>query len=119
MNSGVGDSEHLSELGIKSLLHLPSVGQNLTEQPLLAYIWLVNSTDPRDFVGPNATAVTAGYLDQWKQTKTGPLVVGGVSTTCFIRLPDNASIFESSEDPSAGPNTPHIEVVFTVCRFVF
>ncbi|THU97770.1 alcohol oxidase [Dendrothele bispora CBS 962.96] len=113
LNSGIGDSESLSELGISPLLHLPSVGQNLTEQALLAYIWVVNSTDPRDFAGPNATALTAEYLEQWKETRTGPLVNGGLTTNCFLRLPDNASIFESFEDPSAGPNTARIEVVFS------
>ncbi|THU97771.1 pyranose dehydrogenase [Dendrothele bispora CBS 962.96] len=103
LSSGIGDSESLSELGISPLLHLPSVGQNLTEQPLLIYAWLVNSTDPRDFAGPNATALTAEYLEQWKETRTGPLVNGALSTICFLRLPDNASIFESFEDPSAVP----------------
>ncbi|KAF5353063.1 hypothetical protein D9758_008769 [Tetrapyrgos nigripes] len=112
LNSGIGDAETLTNLGIPSTLDLPSVGQNYTDQALVPYIWIVNSTDPNDFLSQDEF-VREGQLEQWRENRTGPLADGPGVTLCFFRLPDNASIFETVEDPSAGPNTSHIEMVFT------
>ncbi|KAF5328019.1 hypothetical protein D9758_018027 [Tetrapyrgos nigripes] len=112
LNSGIGDAETLTNLGILSTLDLPSVGQNYTDQGIVDYIWIVNSTDPNDFLSQDES-VREGQLEQWEQNKTGPLADGALVTGCFFRLPDNASIFETVEDPSAGPNSAHIEMVFT------
>lgn len=44
--SGIGDPSDLSKLGISLTVNLPSVGKNLSDQPLLSASWFANSTDP-------------------------------------------------------------------------
>ncbi|KAF5345030.1 hypothetical protein D9758_010464 [Tetrapyrgos nigripes] len=112
LNSGIGDTETLSKLEIPSTLHLPSVGQNYTEQPQLNWLWFVNSTDPNDVMSQDET-IRDGLLDQWRKNRTGPLAAGPENTVCFFRFPDNASIFETVENPAAGPNTAHVEMVLS------
>jgi choline dehydrogenase-like flavoprotein len=48
LNSGIGDGEELTALGIKPLVNLPSVGKNLTDHPLGSVTWRVNSTETFD-----------------------------------------------------------------------
>lgn len=45
MNSGIGDPNDLTPLGIPIVLNLPSVGKNLTDQPLMANSWSVSETN--------------------------------------------------------------------------
>ncbi|KAF5353144.1 hypothetical protein D9758_008758 [Tetrapyrgos nigripes] len=111
LNSGIGDAETLSNLGIPSTLHLPSVGHNYSEQPIVNWLWFVNSTDPNDFASQNET-ISEGLIQRWRENRTGPLTDGSGVTLCFFRLPDSASIFETVEDPAAGPSTAHLEMVF-------
>ncbi|KAF5351358.1 hypothetical protein D9758_008076 [Tetrapyrgos nigripes] len=111
LNSGIGDASTLSDLGITSVLHLPSVGQNYTEQGLIILPWFVNSTNPNEFTSQNAT-IRQELMKQWLKHKTGPMADGSQITVCYFRLPDNASIFETVEDPAAGPNTAHVELGF-------
>ncbi|KAG6843039.1 hypothetical protein H0H93_002456, partial [Arthromyces matolae] len=44
--SGVGNSTLLSSLGIKTVVDLPGVGENLNEQPLVAMQWQLNTSLP-------------------------------------------------------------------------
>ncbi|KAF5350396.1 hypothetical protein D9758_012437 [Tetrapyrgos nigripes] len=118
LNSGIGDAETLTNLGILSTLDLPSIGQNYTDQGIVDYIWIVNSTDPNNFLSQDKS-VREGQLEQWEQNKTGPLADGALVTGCFFCLPDNASIFETVKDPSVGPNSAHIEMVFTSSNIGF
>lgn len=48
MNSGIGDSDTLKLLGIPALLNLPSVGENLTDQPFAEILFSVNSNNTLD-----------------------------------------------------------------------
>ncbi|KAG6902090.1 hypothetical protein C0995_004441 [Termitomyces sp. Mi166 len=112
LNSGIGNSSTLSLLGIKPLVHLPSVGQNLSDHPLVTNEWLVNSTDTLDTLNRNSTLMEEA-LRQWNKTRTGPLVVNIFNNLGWIRLPSNASIFSQFQDPSAGPHTAHFELIFT------
>jgi hypothetical protein len=48
MNSGIGDRESLLKSGIPSILHLPSVGKNLTDQPITGVTFSVASNDTLD-----------------------------------------------------------------------
>ncbi|KAF5373918.1 hypothetical protein D9758_000698 [Tetrapyrgos nigripes] len=105
LSSGIGDSNVLSNLGITPLHDLPSVGRNLSEQPMVPFAFLVNSSDP--------TGPTPELLEQWNDTKTGALVVPALTTIVFERVPEDAEIFGSEVDPSAGPNTPHYQIGFT------
>ncbi|KAF7432616.1 hypothetical protein PC9H_004558 [Pleurotus ostreatus] len=89
LHSGIGDRDELSNLGISPTHHLPGVGKNLTEQPAVNNVWLVDSTSN----DPDVSGLPAGFF-----THIG-----------FLRIPDNASIFETVEDPAPGPNTARIE----------
>ncbi|KAL0954256.1 hypothetical protein HGRIS_005384 [Hohenbuehelia grisea] len=112
LNSGIGDSVALSKVGISPVHHLPSVGQNLTDHPLIENAWLVNSTDTFEKVTQNAT-FAAQILDQWKRTETGYLVAPPFSFIGWHRLPPNESAPSNPNDPSAGPNTPHFETIIS------
>ncbi|KAJ7164502.1 aryl-alcohol oxidase [Mycena filopes] len=111
LHSGVGDKTALQALGIPSLLHLPSVGQNLSDHPSFALAWSVNSNLTIETISENATAFNEA-LAQWNATHTGPMVDVGVTHVGWLRLDADAPIFETFKDPSAGPNAGHLELIF-------
>ncbi|KAJ6449335.1 alcohol oxidase [Mycena sanguinolenta] len=112
LNSGVGDKNALTALGIPSVLHLPSVGTNATDQPLLFAMWSVNSTQTIDTIKQNTTLLNEAYA-QWNATHTGPFTNLPAPATHIVwtRLDADSSIFKNVTDPSAGPKTPHIEII--------
>lgn len=114
LHSGIGDSKDLSALGIKTILHNPSVGRNLSDHPIVSNQWTVNSTDTLESFTSNATAA-AEDLALWQMTRTGPLSDGTANNIGWLRLASNASIFEHQSDPAAGAKTPHFELLFSVC----
>jgi choline dehydrogenase-like flavoprotein len=115
MHSGIGDREELAAVGVEPILHLPSVGKNASDQPLLGNAWFVNSTDTIDQISRNISLFDEDF-QLWNKTKTGPFVdSGGTSHLAMLRLPSNASIFQQFPDPSAGPKSPHFEMVIAVC----
>ncbi|KAJ7366502.1 glucose dehydrogenase short protein [Mycena albidolilacea] len=113
MHSGIGDRKALTALGIPSVLDLPSVGQNATEQPVIGAGWSVNSTQTVDSIRQNATRFNEAY-EEWNRTHTGPFVnlgaTFGPTHIGWMRLDADSPIFENVTDPAAGPNTPHIEM---------
>ncbi|KAJ7489579.1 alcohol oxidase [Mycena latifolia] len=109
MNSGVGDKVALSALGIHPLLHLPSVGQNISDQPINALSWSVNSTQTLESITQNATAFNAAFA-QWNASHTGPFVDVGATQVGWFRLDPESPIFNQFADPAAGPNAAHIEL---------
>ncbi|PPQ90236.1 hypothetical protein CVT25_012995 [Psilocybe cyanescens] len=111
LNSGIGDPNELSKINIKPVVNLPSVGKNLTDQPLLVNSWKVTATDTNDEVARNVT-LAAQQLLEWQTSGTGPLVNGIVDLLGWLRLPTNNTIFQDVSDPAAGPNTAHYELVF-------
>ncbi|KAJ7049708.1 hypothetical protein C8F01DRAFT_725740 [Mycena amicta] len=113
LHSGIGNSSTLRALGIKPLHNLPSVGQNLTDHPLLRIAWTVNTTNGTfDSTFQNHTII-AEEIQQWNTTRTGRLVNDIMSQIAWLRVPDNSSIFKRFPDPSAGPNTAHYELLFS------
>ncbi|KAG6856866.1 hypothetical protein H0H87_012683 [Tephrocybe sp. NHM501043] len=48
LHSGIGDAAKLRALGIRPIVNLPDVGQNLSDQPALSNMWFVNSNDTLD-----------------------------------------------------------------------
>ncbi|KAJ7280616.1 alcohol oxidase [Mycena rebaudengoi] len=98
MNSGIGDKNALTALGIPSVLDLPSVAA-----------WSVNSTQTIDTIEQNVTLFNKAYA-QWNATHTGPFTNVPVTHIAWTRLDANSPIFENVTDPSAGPKTPHIEI---------
>ncbi|KAF5380238.1 hypothetical protein D9757_008203 [Collybiopsis confluens] len=111
MHSGIGDTAELKALGIKTVHHLPSVGKNLTEQPIVRNHWLIDSTQTLDTIARNATLL-AEVTKEWEAHKMGPLVDPPLSFIGWLRLPKDAAIFKKVPDPAAGPKTSHYELIF-------
>ncbi|KAL0954174.1 hypothetical protein HGRIS_005305 [Hohenbuehelia grisea] len=111
LHSGIGDQAALTALNIPVLKHLPSVGRNLSDHPLLNGAWLVNSTDTLEQL--RDASFTADVLAQWQATETGYLVTAPFSFFGWLRLPNGASIFQQYGDPAPGPNTAHLELVIS------
>ncbi|KAG6916121.1 hypothetical protein DXG01_008352 [Tephrocybe rancida] len=110
LNSGIGNATSLKSVGIKTVLDLPEVGQNLVDHPLGGGIFSVSGNGSYDEFNQNPT-IREQELEQWKATGTGPLVNTIADHLVFMRLPQNDSIFKSTSDPSPGPNTPHFELL--------
>ncbi|KAJ7635120.1 alcohol oxidase [Roridomyces roridus] len=104
MNSGIGDKQALTSLGIPSVLDLPSVGQNATDQPIIIVSWSVDSTQTVDPITQNVTLFDDAYAE-WNATHAGPFSNMPITHLVFTRSDD-----ESIPDPAAGPQTPHIEI---------
>ncbi|KAJ2920821.1 hypothetical protein H1R20_g16273, partial [Candolleomyces eurysporus] len=106
--SGIGDPTEVRSKGIESLVNLPSVGKNVTDQPFLALQWGlgINGT-----VTPSE-ALQQQWLAQWNQTRTGPLSSIGHNHLGWVRIPDESPVWSQYEDPASGRNTPHIEFAF-------
>ncbi|KAJ7881410.1 aryl-alcohol-oxidase from pleurotus Eryingii [Mycena leptocephala] len=112
MHSGIGDSQSLASIGITPVHNLPSVGKNLTDHPFLRTSWQVNSTKTFDDAERNAT-LASEQLEEWSTTKTGPLIDSTTSQIGWLRLQKNSSLLQHFPDPSAGPLSPHFELLFT------
>ncbi|KAJ7176456.1 aryl-alcohol oxidase [Mycena filopes] len=111
MHSGIGDEALLTPLGIPTLLHLPSVGRNATDQPLFGVNWSVNSTETADAIFQNMTVFNEDFA-QWNRSHTGPFSVIATTHIAWLRVADEEFRLNGFTDPSAGKDTPHIEVAF-------
>jgi choline dehydrogenase-like flavoprotein len=60
MHSGIGDRNILGSVGVPTVLHLPSVGQNVSDQPFFLASWSVNFNETIDSVTQNATRFNEG-----------------------------------------------------------
>ncbi|KAF7377825.1 GMC oxidoreductase [Mycena sanguinolenta] len=116
-HSGIGDQAALTALGIPTLLNLPSVGQNATDQPVFHLGWTVNSTQTLNAITQNTTLFNEDYA-QWNRSHTGPFSAGGTTHLAWVRLDAQTFASNNFTDPSAGPNSPHIEVSFAPGNFV-
>ena len=111
MLSGIGPKETLSSLEINTIVNLPSVGQNLTDHPLVQNHFLVNSAETFDEVLRNQTLFKQTF-EQWNTTHQGLFTNPSGGTLGFLRLPSNSSILSDFGDPSSGPHSAHIELIF-------
>lgn len=111
--SGIGPQEQLSALHIESIVDIPDVGSNLQDHALLPNPFNVNSTHTVDALARNAT-LADGLIDQWEANRTGLFTDGPGNLIGWLRLPSNASIFESAKDPSAGMRSGHFQFLFLV-----
>lgn len=113
LHSGIGDCTDLEALSIQSTVHNPSVGRNLSDHVLLSNVYTVNSNQTYDSIFRDS-AVRDRLIAQWSATKNGPLAGGVTNHIGWLRLPQNASIFRTVKDPSAGPRSSHWEIIFLV-----
>ncbi|KAF8148671.1 aryl-alcohol oxidase-like protein [Crassisporium funariophilum] len=109
--SGVGPKSTLQAQGIPSVIDLPSVGQNLTDHPLLPNYFIVNSNQTFDAILRNP-ALFGADIQEYMATGQGLLVDSPGNTQGFMRLPNNSPIFSKFKDPSAGPLSAHTEFIF-------
>ncbi|KAF8144378.1 hypothetical protein K438DRAFT_1874128 [Mycena galopus ATCC 62051] len=109
MHSGIGDRNILGSVGVPTVLHLPSVGRNVSDQPFFLASWSVNFNETIDSVTQNATRFNEA-LAQWNKTHTGPFTNYLITHVAWLRLDPDSSIFDNQTDPAAGPHSPHIEL---------
>ncbi|KAF5364083.1 hypothetical protein D9756_001021 [Leucocoprinus leucothites] len=110
--SGIGDQNLLSSLSIPTILHNPSVGQNLSDHPRLTNLWYANSNATFEAASRNDT-VADDQFQQW-ESGNGPLTNSFTNQLAFLRVPDNETDFWTRfQDPAAGKNTGHYEMLFT------
>ncbi|KAJ7583130.1 alcohol oxidase [Mycena floridula] len=109
LHSGIGDADSLTRIGISPLHNLSSVGQNMSEQPGSTLTWAVNSTETPDEWMRNST-VFDEVFEQWKTSRTGPLIDEPMNELGFFRVKTQGTTFEDHPDPAAGPNTAHYEL---------
>ncbi|KAE9395797.1 aryl-alcohol oxidase-like protein [Gymnopus androsaceus JB14] len=108
LHSGIGDASELLAMNITPIVNASSVGKNLTDHPIVANSWLVNSTETFDEFTRNATKISE-LVEEWNNSRTGPLVDAPARQLAWLRLPD----IDPAEDPSAGPNSAHLELVIS------
>jgi choline dehydrogenase-like flavoprotein len=109
LNSGIGNSTVLSQVGVAPLVNLPSVGRNLSDQPGLFSSFLVNSTRTFDDIlqGRNATLFNEVYTE-FNKTGLGPFNNIGLNELLFFRV--NESVTQEFGDPASGKHSPHLEM---------
>ncbi|KAF8164484.1 aryl-alcohol oxidase [Mycena galopus ATCC 62051] len=108
-SQGIGDRNILGSVGVPTVLHLPSVGRNVSDQPFFLASWSVNFNETIDSVTQNATRFNEA-LAQWNKTHTGPFTNYLITHVAWLRLDPDSSIFDNQTDPAAGPHSPHIEL---------
>lgn len=111
MLSGIGDSAQLSQFNIETIVNLPDVGKNMQDHVILSNMFSVNSNFTNDDIGRNTT-LFLNDLAQWGQSHTGLFASSATSEIGWLRLPKNATIFKTVDDPSSGPHAPHYEFIF-------
>ncbi|KAF7368940.1 GMC oxidoreductase [Mycena venus] len=109
MHSGIGDPNALKPLGIPMVLNLPNVGKGIQDQPFFQVAWSVNFTQTLESITQNTTRFEKAFAE-WNKSHTGPFVMFGPTHIAWLRLDPDSSIFENFTDPSAGLDTPHIEL---------
>ncbi|KAF8876657.1 hypothetical protein BD779DRAFT_1449174 [Infundibulicybe gibba] len=111
LNSGIGDRTELANIGVRPTFHLPDVGRNLIDHPLLSNIWYVNTTETIEKIVRNST-LFGELLSQWQNQHTGPFVHSPLSNQIiWSRLPKNTSLLAGRDDPAPGPNSAHYEIL--------
>ncbi|ESK84507.1 aryl-alcohol oxidase [Moniliophthora roreri MCA 2997] len=105
--SGIGDTTELSSIGVPTLKHLPSVGRNMSEQPVVQSPFRVNTTDTGDTRLQNQT-VADEEMKLWLEQKKGPLANGPLLDVGWLRVP----VEEGVVDPAGDPKTAHLEIQF-------
>ncbi|KAG7098376.1 hypothetical protein E1B28_000334 [Marasmius oreades] len=111
LHSGIGDSDELAAVGIDVVHHLPSVGKNLTEHPVLTDGYQINSNDTFDEANRNPV-LAAEQLNEWTLNKTGLLADTPLVMMGWLRVNESAEIFDRFSDPAAGNSTAHFELFF-------
>ncbi|TFK19458.1 aryl-alcohol oxidase [Coprinopsis marcescibilis] len=103
LNSGIGDRQELSSIGVPLVHSLPDVGKGLQDHVTSGVIWAKTEESPP----PLDPAVA---LDMWRSNRTGPMTEAVGHQILWARIPARADIFKNYRDPSSGRGAPHIEL---------
>ncbi|KAK0493181.1 aryl-alcohol-oxidase from pleurotus Eryingii [Armillaria luteobubalina] len=109
LNSGVGDADELSVLGITSTAHLPDVGKNFRDHLPWALSWAVNDTNTIENVYWRNVTFQEEALAEWQMNRTGFLANTASNQLGYFRVEDGLL----KEEPCAGNQTGHYELIFT------
>jgi hypothetical protein len=52
------------------------------------------------------------WINEWNETRTGPLTSIGVNMIFWFRIPEDSPLWDEYTNPASGKNTPHVEVGF-------
>ena len=114
MLSGIGPAAQLQKFGIKTIVNVSDVGQNMQDQPIFFFQNTVTGAQTLSPLLNNETAL-GGEIAQYAATKTGLLASDClINTIGFLRLPSSSSILKQFGDPSAGSGSPHFQFSFLV-----
>lgn len=114
--SGIGPKATLQAVGITAIVNNPSVGQNLTDHPLVVHTYNVKGNQSFDGLFRDPTSFSS-TLSQWTSSFTGAFADGIANHIGFLRMPSSASIFKTVKDPAPGPKSSHYELIFSVSAF--
>ncbi|KAI0316388.1 GMC oxidoreductase-domain-containing protein, partial [Amylostereum chailletii] len=110
MLSGIGDPIQLARFGIQTIVNLTDVGRNLQDHTNVPMAFVVNATDTLDtFLRDPGRQEAALY--QWRSKRMGQYTTSPGTHIGWFRLPDEADIFKTVADPSAGSHAPHYELL--------
>ncbi|KAG7450004.1 aryl-alcohol-oxidase from pleurotus Eryingii [Guyanagaster necrorhizus] len=109
LNSGVGDADELSALGISSTVHLPDVGKNLTDHPMWNLAWTVNDTNTLENVYWRNETFQAEALEEWQVNRTGFVANTFSNHLGFFRVGEGVL----KKEPCAGRRTGSYELIFS------
>ncbi|KAK7438863.1 hypothetical protein VKT23_017789 [Stygiomarasmius scandens] len=106
--SGIGPKEELAQVGIESKVDSIGVGKNLVDHPLVLTYYRVSSDSTFDDVIRNVT-LFGETLEKWEDDRMGLFSTSSTNVIGFMRIPQG----EGANDPSSGPLSAHIELLFT------
>ncbi|KAK0241273.1 aryl-alcohol-oxidase from pleurotus Eryingii [Armillaria nabsnona] len=112
LNSGIGDADKLSALGITPTVNLPDVGRNLTDHPRWSLVWSVNDTSTTEMYWRNNT-LQADALAEWSANRTGYIASTVLNHIGFSRVGEDLL----EKEPCAGNLTAHYELIFASGNF--
>ncbi|KAH6904174.1 aryl-alcohol oxidase [Coprinopsis sp. MPI-PUGE-AT-0042] len=108
--SGIGDPADLRKAGVEPVHALPSVGKNLVDHVYVPLSWNIGVDS---LIDPYSSEVhRKDMLAQWLGNKSGPLSSTGMNTLGWVRLPQDWEAWKRFDDPAAGTDTPHFELIF-------
>jgi choline dehydrogenase-like flavoprotein len=87
--SGIGDPTLLSQYGIKSVVNLPGVGQNLHDHPYVAVVTVNNLTLSTNNLSDPTFAAQA--MAEYKKYRTGPYSTGTGDFIAFLPVTNYTS----------------------------
>ncbi|KAF9218564.1 GMC oxidoreductase [Gyrodon lividus] len=116
MLSGIGNKEELKKLNIAVVKHLPHVGRNLLDHPMVPVIFRARDGYTLDYMQEPIKAIPV--MLRWFLTGRGPATSNGGEAVAFVRS-DDKTLFGSQAndgdstgliDNTSGSDAPDLEI---------